>query len=260
MAVLKQMKTLRNAKRLAFALISTALLCCNLTKAAAVFDPLPTTATFTVTAQGTQPFTYSWYKDGVQIPGATANPLVLSPLKATDTGAYGVTVLNAAGSATTAPVNLVVTAATSTTAPVDLSKQYAELALSGPWNPAVAQFPDFVIAPLKKVNDPGAHVNDATGIYTVGAGEAGTYSVKITMRTQDQPPNDVSIGLTSGLDNKDDHTLWVVTPSKSGAYIRFGAEHETIRTLPAGAQIRCNIFVQSAIQIIGYDVTIRRLF
>jgi hypothetical protein len=228
-----------------------------LCSAAALFGQ--TTATLTVTAEGTQPFSYSWKKDGAVIAGATSNPLVLSPLKASDTGAYSATVANAAGATTSPPVSLVVTAATSTTTPVDLSKQYAELSLSAPFTPAVAVFPDFVIVPLKKVNDPGSHFNDATGIYTVGPNEGGLYSVNITIRVQDQPPPNVSIGITSGLDNKDDHTLWVVTPGASSGYIRFGAEHETIRLLPAGAQIRSNIFVQQAIQIIGYDVTVRRL-
>ncbi len=231
--------------------------------AASTLAQTPTTATITVTAAGSQPFTFQWNKDGAPIPGATANPLVLTPLSAANSGVYTVQVTNSAGTTLSTPATLDIATITTSggAAPIDLSKQYAELALStNPWIPAVAVFPDFVIAPLKKVNDPGAHVNDATGIYTVGTSEAGTYSVKITMRVQDQPPPDVSIGITSGLDNKDDHTLWVVTPSKSGNYIRYGAEHETIRTLPAGAQIRCNIFVQQTIQIIGYDVTVRRLF
>lgn len=232
------------------------LLALTLLAAAAAFGQ--TSATITVTADGTQPFTYSWKKDGATIAGATSKDLVLSPLASTQTGAYSATVLNAAGSATTAPTNLVVL--TSSTAAVDLSKQYLEASLSGPWDPPVAQFPQFVITPLKKVSDPGNHFNDATGIYTVGAGEAGTYETTITLRVQDQPPPNVSIGLTSGTANLDDGTLWVITPPAApDDYVRFGAIHVLTRTLPAGAQIRWNLFIQKPIQIIGYRVTLRRL-
>jgi len=34
------MKTLKNSKRFCFAVLSTLFLCCNMTKAASIFDPL----------------------------------------------------------------------------------------------------------------------------------------------------------------------------------------------------------------------------
>jgi len=228
-----------------------------LCSAAALFGQ--TTATLTVTAEGSQPFSYSWKKDGAVIAGATSNPLVLSPLKASDTGAYSATVLNAAGSATSGPVNLVVTAATSTTTPVDLSKQYAELAC-GSYTPPIAQFPDFAIVPLTKVNDAGNHWDNASGTYLIAAGEGGVYEILITARTVDQPPPNVGVGLTAGIDNKDNKTVWFMTPSGSGAYVHFGMQAIVRGTYAAGDKIRVNVFTQAALTFVGFNGTIRRLY
>lgn len=46
------------------------------------------TATFSVSATGSQPVTIQWYKDEVPIPGATQTNLVISPVTANDEGLY----------------------------------------------------------------------------------------------------------------------------------------------------------------------------
>jgi hypothetical protein len=51
-----------------------------------------------VTADGTQPFTYQWRKNGVAINGATGAKLVLTNLTPANTGRYAAEVSNAAGS------------------------------------------------------------------------------------------------------------------------------------------------------------------
>lgn len=56
-------------------------------------------ATLSVWAEGAEPLSYSWTKDGVPIPGATGTNLVLSTLEA-GTQSYAVTVSNANGSKT----------------------------------------------------------------------------------------------------------------------------------------------------------------
>lgn len=219
-----------------------------------------TSVSLTVAAQGTAPFTYKWTKDGLPL-ASTANPLLLSPLSVATTGTYQATVINAAGTATSAPAAVIVTA--SSTAGPDLSKQYLEAILAAPWIPKVTQWEEkdgfFVVVPLKKVDDPGNHFNDATGIYTVGPGEAGIYQVQMSVRAVDQPPNDVSIGITAGTTNKDDKTGWGNTPSKSSSYVHFGFDHPVTRRYKDGDQIRCNIFVAAAITIQSFDVTVRRL-
>ena len=56
------------------------------------------TATFSVTAQGTAPLTYQWRHEGLDIPGATADALLLRNVQTGDAGSYYVVVSNAAGS------------------------------------------------------------------------------------------------------------------------------------------------------------------
>lgn len=220
-----------------------------------------TTATLSVTADGTQPFTYSWKKDGVTIAGATSSSLVLSPLATTQSGLYAATVLNSAGSAT-APANVIILG--SSTAPAagapDLSKQFAELGLFTNFAPAPGTAPQFVIIPLKKVTDPGSHWDDTKSVYTVKTGEDGYYCVTITARISDQPPRNVSYGLTAGLDNTDTKTLWCVTPPDTPNYMRGGAQADIFGTYKAGDQIRCNIYVQADLTFIGFNVTVRRLY
>jgi hypothetical protein len=55
------------------------------------------TATFTVVATGTAPFTYQWKKDGQDIPGETGASLTLTDAEASDIGRYTVTIRNVAG-------------------------------------------------------------------------------------------------------------------------------------------------------------------
>jgi Immunoglobulin domain len=75
-------------------------------------------ATFTVTATGTAPFTYQWYKGGVAISGATSNSYTTPATVSTDNGSlYSVTVTNSAGITTSAPATLTVAAGGTTVNP-----------------------------------------------------------------------------------------------------------------------------------------------
>jgi beta-galactosidase len=68
-----------------------------------------TTATFTVAASGTAPFTYQWFENGAAIAGATAPSYTTPTLAATDSGEqYSVTVSNSAGTATSTAATLTV--------------------------------------------------------------------------------------------------------------------------------------------------------
>lgn len=57
-------------------------------------------ATIQASADGTQPFTYQWKKNGVNITGATLATYTINALSVADAGNYTVTVANSAGSAT----------------------------------------------------------------------------------------------------------------------------------------------------------------
>jgi len=68
--------------------------------------------TFSVTAVGTAPFGYQWWKDAAALAGGTAASLTLTNLQAADAGGYGVVVSNQFGSVTSAVALLTVNLAT----------------------------------------------------------------------------------------------------------------------------------------------------
>jgi hypothetical protein len=74
-------------------------------------------AVFALGANGTAALSYQWSRDGTPITGANGAQLKIANASAADAGAYTVRVSNAAGSATSAPAVLAVTAVPST-APV----------------------------------------------------------------------------------------------------------------------------------------------
>jgi hypothetical protein len=77
-----------------------------------------------VTAAGTAPFTYQWFKNGVAVSGATGATLSLSELKAADAGKYTVRVENVAGSLNSAEAEV------SVNAPVKITAQPVALTVS----------------------------------------------------------------------------------------------------------------------------------
>ena len=71
------------------------------------------TATFSVTAGGTGPFTYQWKKNGTDIPNATSSSYTTPEATSADIGealAYSVVVSNSAGTVTSNPATLTVSA------------------------------------------------------------------------------------------------------------------------------------------------------
>ncbi len=65
-------------------------------------------ATFSINALGSAPFNYQWQKDGIDIPGAVNESLILEDALPEDQGEYTVTVSNATGNATSNAATLVV--------------------------------------------------------------------------------------------------------------------------------------------------------
>lgn len=52
----------------------------------------------TVISDGTAPFTYQWFKNGVAIPGATSNAYAVAAAQASDAATYTCSVTNPTGS------------------------------------------------------------------------------------------------------------------------------------------------------------------
>ncbi|MDB6168350.1 MAG: hypothetical protein JWM88_1214 [Verrucomicrobia bacterium] len=65
-------------------------------------------ASFTVAASGTAPFSYQWFKDDVLIDGAVGATLAIGSVQASDAGTYDVVVSNASGSVTSHGASLIV--------------------------------------------------------------------------------------------------------------------------------------------------------
>jgi plastocyanin len=89
--------------RLSFAVLvfsGLALFATNSAQSATGSATVGQTVTFSVTADGTAPFSNQWCKDGVNIAGATAATFSISCVQLTDAGTYCVIVSNSAGSAT----------------------------------------------------------------------------------------------------------------------------------------------------------------
>lgn len=100
--------------------ISGALGAANVSTAAGpaiITQPSSVTATvgqavsFRVTASGTAPLSYRWFKDGTALAGATSDTLTLSSVQPGAAGSYTVVVSNSDGSVTSQPSTLTVNAA-----------------------------------------------------------------------------------------------------------------------------------------------------
>jgi hypothetical protein len=83
-------------------------------------------ATFTTSASGTPPFTYTWLKNGSLLPSLDENSITLNPISQSDAGAYSVIVAGANGSVT----NIAVLTATN---PTTLTAQISNSTLVLNW-------------------------------------------------------------------------------------------------------------------------------
>lgn len=75
------------------------------------------TVTFTVAAAGSEPLSFQWRKNGLDLPGAVSPTLVLESVQASDAGEYVAIVRNFFGTATSAPAQLAVQIPPALTAP-----------------------------------------------------------------------------------------------------------------------------------------------
>ena len=65
---------------------------------------------FSVTVDGTAPFTYQWKKNGVNIPNTNSPTFTINNVTAADAGNYSIVVTNSCGSVTSNPASLTLTA------------------------------------------------------------------------------------------------------------------------------------------------------
>ena len=159
-------------------------------------------AGFNVSAEGTLPMRYQWFKDGSVIEGATNSNLGLGSVSPRDAGNYSARVTNVAGSATSqVAVLTVLIPPTITSQPVILTTgvgtavAFTVLA-SGTWPLSYQWF--------KNESVIGGATNPVYGIASVSADDAGYYSARVTNMAGDTigqvvvltvlvPPGDLSV-------------------------------------------------------------------
>ena len=138
-------------------------------------------ASFSVSASGSEPLSYQWKKDGTAVVGATSSTLTLTNLQSNQAGAYTVTVSNAAGSVTSNPATLTVGSAT--VAPVIVQSPASATAVAG--SDVSFTVAATGTAPLiYQWRKDGANLSGATAatlaLAAVQSAQSGSYSVVVT--------------------------------------------------------------------------------
>jgi hypothetical protein len=134
------------------------------------------TAAFSVEAIGGFPLNYQWRLNGIALPGATNQTLVLNNVLPTNAGTYRVIISNAFGDTTSAPATLTVIVQ----APV-ITGQPASQAVLGGGSVTLSATATGVPTPTYQWKRDGADLPGATNsilaLYNVSAADAGTYKV-----------------------------------------------------------------------------------
>jgi hypothetical protein len=141
-------------------------------------------AVFAVRATGTEALSFQWRRNGVELPGANGAVLRLPAVTESDAGDYSVVVGNAAGTATSAPVALTVSAAPLGPLPPTIASPPASLSIaqgqSASFAVSVTGTGPFTYQWRKGSTDiPGATAASFT-IASAQPGDAGSYAVVVT--------------------------------------------------------------------------------
>jgi hypothetical protein len=163
------------------AFLGAALFTSNLAQAAAQTATVGQVVTFSVSADGTSPFSYQWYKNSAAISGAKSASYTLSACAASDAGTYYVLVSNLAGSTTSD--NAVLTVNTVAIAPVFTTQPVGQIVGAGASVTFIAAASGSP-SPTYQWQKNGTNISGATSasysIASVNTANAGTYTVKAT--------------------------------------------------------------------------------
>ncbi|MEO8154465.1 MAG: immunoglobulin domain-containing protein [Rhizobacter sp.] len=143
-------------------------------------------AMFAATVSGTAPLSYQWRRDGANLIGANAAILTLASVSPLDAGRYDLVVTNRAGSVTSEPAALVVIDGTPMALAPTIAAPPASISVAegNTANFAVSvngTGPYTYLWMKNGVQAPIPNGDTASfGIASVSAGDAGTYSVRVT--------------------------------------------------------------------------------
>ncbi|MBI5770412.1 MAG: immunoglobulin domain-containing protein [Verrucomicrobia bacterium] len=143
-----------------------------------VVPPIGGSATFTVVAGGTGPFTYQWLKDGSPKSGATNATLTLTNVSALDAGNYSVAITGPGGTTISDPVTLTIgLPPTITTHP---ASQTLSVGATLTLNVGVSGTAPFTYQWKKGGTNIDGATNAAYTIATVASTDAGSYVVAVS--------------------------------------------------------------------------------
>ena len=159
------------------AFAGTGFFAANLARGAVATVAVGQPVTFSVAADGTTPFTYQWYKNGVSLPAATEVVYSISSAQATDAGTYSAVVSNSAGSATSNGATLTVAASVAPAFTLQPTSQAVTVGAAVTFTALASGVP----APTYQWRKNGANIAGATSAsYTIASAattDAGTYTV-----------------------------------------------------------------------------------
>ena len=162
-------------------LAGIALLLHNVARACADTASVGQAVTFSVTADGSAPLSYQWFKDGARIGGATGASYVVASAQLGDAGTYYAVVSNPLGSVASDNATLVLTV--STAAPAFTTQPVSQTANAGAAATLTAVATGLP-APTFQWYRNGVAISGATSsAYTIASlapADAGTYSVVAT--------------------------------------------------------------------------------
>lgn len=158
------------------------------------------TATFTVVAAGTAPFTYQWRRDLVAISGATSATLTITGAKLADVGSYSVLISNAIGSVGSGAAQLNVAPLTT---PPSITTQPLSLTIP-PGNTATFTVVATGASPLSyQWRKNGTAISGATlaslSIRSVSASDIGAYTVVVTNAIGTATSSAANLAVDSGV-------------------------------------------------------------
>ncbi len=138
-------------------------------------------AVFSVTATGSSPLTYQWYRDGQLLTAPSSATLNLASVQAADAGSYTVKVSNAAGEVTSDPA--VLTVDTTPVAPSITAPPFSQTVVAGDSASFVVRATGSAPFTYQWLRN-GVAVPDATSatltLSNVTLAQAGSYSVAVT--------------------------------------------------------------------------------
>lgn len=159
-------------------------------------------ADFYVTAEGEQPLTYQWRKDGVAIPGATASSYSVYAAAAANAGAYAVVVTNRNGTATSSAAVLAVSAAV-LTPPVITQHPTSQTVSSGSGYLSLGVSLDDYTGVTYQWKKDGLAIPSGTGsslsYYTSSPSLAGRYAVTATNSAGSATSYDALVTVTAAV-------------------------------------------------------------